>query len=398
MNESRRSLAFRLNWPVVWFSLSLLFPSTAIVQKFFGISGVIAYLVAASFLLWVGYKCIFPAFISKVTDKWAVLLLLLCFLVLLVSFFVIYPIANSGVVGSGSDADEALNTATWELLRGRYPYYPTTYLGNPISPLPGSLVLAVPFVLFGNEAYQNLFWMAAFLVAAAVYLDSFRQSLLLFITAMALSPAILHRYVIGSDHLANSLFVLVFALWTITSCSQAKLAVWKKIAPAVLLGISLSSRTNFVLLLPLILAALAQRSNWKTAVGYVAVVSTSFALVTLPFYLYDPSGFSPLHTYNKLGQFDRFVPFVGIMVPLIDGVISVLLALKDNREPGLFFRNCAVVLAFPVVCAVFLSSVRSGRPDCTFASFGIFFLFFGAMAWWPQVLETSRLQYEHRAA
>ena len=67
--------------------------------------------------------------------------------------------------GGGSDSDDALNLATRALLHGEYPYRIRTYLGSPATYLPGSLLLAVPFVLLGNAAYQDLFWLAAFLLS-----------------------------------------------------------------------------------------------------------------------------------------------------------------------------------------------------------------------------------------
>ena len=49
-------------------------------------------------------------------------------------FALLFPIAHSGVLGPGSDRDDALNVALQALLAGHYPYDVATYLGNP--PLP----------------------------------------------------------------------------------------------------------------------------------------------------------------------------------------------------------------------------------------------------------------------
>ena len=88
---------------------------------------------------------------------------LISLVLLAVAFGVIYPIANRGVSG-GSDRDEALNIAAAALWRGENPYYQRTYLGNVVSPLPGAILLAEPFVAIGNSAYGNLFWLALALV------------------------------------------------------------------------------------------------------------------------------------------------------------------------------------------------------------------------------------------
>src|SRR2546426_7380654 len=60
-------------------------------------------------------------------------------------FIVLYPMADSGLLGPGSDRDDALNVALQTLLVGHYPYGATTYLGNPPTPMPGALILALPF-------------------------------------------------------------------------------------------------------------------------------------------------------------------------------------------------------------------------------------------------------------
>lgn len=75
------------------------------------------------------------------------------------AFAVLFPHFNSQLPGHGSDRDDALNTAIAAVLHGEYPYARTTYLGNPITPLPGAL-LALPFWLLGNSAFQAVAWLA----------------------------------------------------------------------------------------------------------------------------------------------------------------------------------------------------------------------------------------------
>lgn len=67
-------------------------------------------------------------------------------------------------IGRGSDRDDALDVAVRRLAHLHNPYAARTNLGNPVSPLPGSLALAAPFVAAGRSAYQNLFWVGGFAV------------------------------------------------------------------------------------------------------------------------------------------------------------------------------------------------------------------------------------------
>jgi len=89
-------------------------------------------------------------------------LVLLMTLLLIAAFIVLYPVARSGLFGPGSDRDDALNVALQALLSGHYPYYAQTYLGNPPTPMPGALLLALPFFALGTSAWQNLFWLPVF--------------------------------------------------------------------------------------------------------------------------------------------------------------------------------------------------------------------------------------------
>ena len=142
------------------FSLLLSFPSAAVLQKLIGIAGVVIFPAVSFLVLLIGRRSIFSK-LSVKTEGRAYFLVAITLLILIIIFIVAYPIANSGAFGVGSDRDEALNIATTDLLNGRYPYYQKTYHNNPITPMPGSLFLAVPFVLAGNSAYQNFFWLLA---------------------------------------------------------------------------------------------------------------------------------------------------------------------------------------------------------------------------------------------
>lgn len=368
-------------------ALWLFVPSTALFQKYLGTVGVVV-----GFALWCLVVCLFitrrhdlEALLARTPSWLNVLLTTLPFAALLIAFLVVYPIADSGVVGGGSDGDDALNIATIALLQGRYPYYTKTYLGNPVSPLPGALLLAIPFVLLGNSAYQNLFWIVAFFVGLRSYLKSARSALLLLWAVLALSPSLWHAVVTGSDYISNSLYVFVFVLWLLTCASNPSRRNWQRSSVAILLGIGLSSRANFVFVLPLVFFALARRDGWAAAIRYTAITSITLAVVTAPFIVYDPHGFSPFHTIGELGRFHSVLPYAGYVIPVCTGIISVVLATlsQDTRNGlGQFFRNCAIVLAFPVLSGIVLSTIQLGRVDFGFSSFGTFYLFFGAVSVW----------------
>ncbi|HSN74902.1 MAG TPA: hypothetical protein VL334_07400 [Anaerolineae bacterium] len=372
-----------ISQPLLALAFVLFFPSTAVVQRYLGMPGVALYLAAASVLLWLGQRFVFPWVTARIPPRWAAGLLVASFLALAALFLALYPIANSGVVGGGSDGDDALDVAASALLQGQYPYYPRTYLGNPISPLPGSVLLATPFVAaLGGSADQNLLWLALFFVTMGVALRSAGQALLLLWVMLLLSPALLHALAIGSDYIANGLFVLLFAWWLLAWASRPSGSILVTVLLAALLGVALASRAQFILLLPLIFSALGRRVGWRPAAGLLAVSIGTLAAVTLPFLLYDPAGFTPLGTYREIGIFDAVLPGAGVGIALATALAGLALAWQDNGQMAVFLRNCTAVLALPVVCGVVLMSIGLGRIDFSFAAFGVMFLFFGAAAFW----------------
>jgi len=393
--ENHANRSPRLHWAVVGFALSLFIPSTAIVQRHLGLVGVAAYLLVASavLLLLVKYRHALAERASRITGRQVLWLTTLTFLLVLAAFLIVYPIADSGVIGGGSDNDDALDGAATELLHGRHPYYARTYHGNATPQLPGAVLLAAPFVLLGYSAYQNLFWLLAFFLAMKQHFRDGRLALLLLWTIFAISPVVLYEILVGSDRMANSLYVLLAVLWMVRAISLPGLPRWQVVAPAIFLGIALSSRANFLLLLPLVFAAMVRAAGWRTAAMYAAITGSSFLAVTLPFYLYDPQAFSPLDTAAKLGQFEPVLPYAGVLLPLVTLILALVLAFLQpaGRNQEALLRNCAIVLALPVLCGIVLRSIQTGGAGLSFAAYGTFFLFFGAVAFWGVFFEDTAL-------
>jgi hypothetical protein len=361
--------------PLIACAFWLAFPSIGTVLKYLGVPGLVAYAAVVLAALWVIRAWVLPRLTSYLTERQALVLGAVTLLGLIAAFVWLHPMVDVIRPGHGSDRNEALNLATAELLHGRYPYYPRTHLGNPISPLPGSLLLAAPFVWLGDSAYQTFAWLAVFFVAARHQLRDSRPALLLAWVALALSPVVVQEIVTGGDLLANSIYVLVFILALLRRPERSSAWLY-----AVLLGIGLSSRANFLLLLPLVSSALAQRVGWGRALKLTAASCATFAVVTVPFYLADPRGFSPLHTMHKFDAASSSFPFGGVVVLLLDAALAVTLSLRRwSSSRGAFLRTCATVLALPVVCMVAALSVRAGRADLASTGYALCSLSFGVL-------------------
>ena len=221
-------------------------------------------------------------------------------LVMVGIYTVLYPIAHLHAHSRGSDSEDALRLATTEMLRGDFPYYLRTYLGDPITPMPGSLLLATPFLLMGRVSLQNPFWLAAFVVLCARYFR-FRATALAYLLVVVLGSAItLDDFVVGADFSINTFYICVAVVLFLGSFKKNPLGAPHLLA-AIFLGIALSSRTLYVVLLPLLMAYLLQSGRgWVSALRSFALPIATAAAITVPFYLYDPARFTPLHVAGKL--------------------------------------------------------------------------------------------------
>ena len=289
--------------------------------------------------------------------------------ILVIGFFMLYPLADSGALGFVSDRDEALDIAVRQLWQGGNPYdcraAAGVHRGGPqqgtlIAPLPGGMLLAMPFVALGGSAGASL---GLLLILLLVLWRSYRSSFLIWtflILILAGMPVVLAEIFTGGDHLANALCVTLAAWW----CLQAR--SWREALPAgILLGLSLSWRAPFLLLGIPFLVAFAKKGGarvWWMA-GLAAVIS--FMLVTLPLYVSDPGGFTPLQTQGKLAAFDHLLPSATVWAAGSAVLVGIWTGWRARNQPGLLMAMGWTV-AVPFLWAVVLQSLEQGYPTAAF--------------------------------
>jgi len=365
-------------------ALVLIFPSLSFFQKYLGYSGVIVYTICAGLLILYGLPRLSIFFRVHLSPHGAGILLAIAFLFLFVIFLLVYPWADAGGFYGGSDNDDALDLAASELLAGQYPYAIRTYYGNPVSPLPGAVLLAAPFVLLGASAYQNFFWLGVLLLVLCLAWKGSLQPLLFLGAVFILSPSALNALLNGTDYLANGLYTLLPCIGLLVLASVKKFRPGWMLFLAGFLGIALSSRFNFLFILPVLFAALVQRCGWRWATGCLGMTLVVFCAVTLPFYFYDPVGFSPLHTLTIYGDPASGFPLRGFIVAALTGLLSLILAFHKSSGLRDFLRHATWILALPVFAGVIISSLLQNRLNLVYTYFGLFFIFFGTLAYWPE--------------
>ena len=99
-------------------------------------------------------------------------------------------------------------------------------------------------------------------------------------------------------------------------------------------------------------------------------------------------GFAPLFEQSsKVAQFQLVLPFAGIPIPSVAGAIAIALSFQRmDRDCVVLFRNCAMVQAFPILCVIALSTIQTGSFNLVWAGYGVFFLFFGTLAFWTSLI------------
>lgn len=334
--------------------IAVLVPSIPVVEKWGGARAVLPYLAVAALVLW-GTPAV-ARFLERQPRRLVIVMALLAFAVVITALFVIYPIANVHIPGRGSDSDDALDLATSRLLSGRYPYGERTYLGNPAIPMPGELILAAPFVLLGGSAYQIVLWLPIAFACIARTGRSFEKAFAALAVPLVASPVLMHGIVTGSDHLPNSIMVLVAFGLAVRGAERGSSGIGRY-ASLAFLGLTLSTRATFSFLVPVLAATSFRNGGIRRAVEDVAMVGIVALAVTLPFFIADPAHFAPLHTANKT----RVVPYGPVVVPALSLGTAIVLAARVDGSLGAALRAGFWALSVPVLIVAAATLATTGQ-------------------------------------
>lgn len=283
----------------VWLLAALLaFPACGFVQKYAGLAGVGAYLAAV--LTGVALIAVSGHRVAPWINRHFRNLSILTLCGMIAGFIVLHPYEDSKGPGKSSDRNEGLELAVERMVNGENPYYPPRVFPGPLSLFPGSILLSSPFAAIGNSGFQNIFWLMAFLFAAAWWFGDRGLAFFLLAVPFTISPAAMYEFVSGGDLISNGIFVALFLLLAITAWSEPLKSPWLRWGACILLGVGFASRANFILLLPLFGAAVWKVAGIRSAIASSAVVGFSALAISLPFYLIDPDAFTPLMSRRKL--------------------------------------------------------------------------------------------------
>lgn len=371
-------------WPILVFGTLWFASSLPLVSRYLGPGGAVLWalvgVVATALLFntarWLPTRGKWVD-LGQSAVLWSVLLGAL-WLALSVAIAVLYPTLNVTEPGRGSDRDDALALAANALLHAKHPYREFTYLGNPITPLPGAILLALPLVALGGAgavAGQWVIWSAVGLVAlwrrqfvsnvaARVAVESAWPRPVLAAVITLAAPVVLHDGLTGGDLLANGIYVTLAFAWLVARARgpEASVRASSLVLPAILLGLAVASR---VLFLPLLLIAVSWvwgRVGLRAACVAALASATAFAGVVLPVYLWDPASFSPLHVASKATVAGW--PWLGGLIAALAGMGALVAAVVAFRStsPVHCALGATVAVALPPLLRAGVGMGMGGGP------------------------------------
>ncbi|GAA4901652.1 hypothetical protein [Actinomycetospora succinea] len=274
-----------------------------------------------------------------------------CVAALVVAFVAGVPAAYGDALGVGSDRADALNVALSQLAQGHYPYTATTYLGNPITPLPGALLLAAPFWwITGNAAWQNLAWLLLLLPLLHGGRRLRAGPTVLWVLVAFGGLEVIREFAVGDDLVTGA--VPAVAAVALVLRAARRWSPWGLAGAAVVLGVATCTRPHMVLVVVIVVAAAGVVAGARQAAVVGAGALLVWAALVVPFLLGGTTRFSPLHTVAKVTG-DRAIT-VGIVVIALGALALLLVALRVLRpsSPEAVAWACASVLFAPSVLSL----------------------------------------------
>jgi hypothetical protein len=355
----------------VAFAVIIAVVSTHLAMNLRGPAVVVAYTVAAGLAMLL--------LVPRATDRlhrappWVLPALVAACLTASVAVFVVgVPVAADTVLGVGSDRANALDVALSELAAGRYPYAATTYLQNPITPLPGALVLAAPFrFLLGSAAWQNVAWTALLLPVLNGGWRLRPGPTLLWLLTVVGGLEVWREFIIGDDLVTGAVPALAAVMWTLRASpppppppslrpARPDRSRWVLTAAAVALGVTTCTRPHLALVVVIVAVAVGLRAGRRRGLLVAGVAAAVWVVLVVPFLLGGLARFSPLHVAAKVtAQRGLSVGIVAIALGAALVLAAVLWRLRPASAEAVGWL-CAAVLFAPSVLSLARALVETG--------------------------------------
>jgi len=366
--------------------------------KQLGLAGMLAYVVIGGATVFALVRYGTRPVANRIPQRYATPLALAAAILIAIIAVPLHDLVNRNALDipgfsyGNTDIDDALIVGLNALLQGQHPYSVRTWVQGELTPMPGALLLALPFHLAGSVVLQNAFWLFMLFAALGWLVKDRSAALYLWGLSLFFSPKILEEQVVqGADRLVNATYILIASLILIEAARRRANAVIQA-AAAVAVGVVFSSRLNFLLLAPLLLSALVKVAGWKRGACLASIAAGSFVAITAPFYFTSPGPFAPFHTLGKLSHATPLLTALGVLAVAVTGALSIWLAWKtDNADIQTYLRNCFVVQLVIVAIETTLT-LPSHNAVLTwmYVQYGFFFFPFGFLYFGSRVIQSLK--------
>lgn len=270
-------------------------------------------------------------------------------------------------------------TSFWDtFLSGDYAYSAKSVDGNYPGPMPFYFILALPFFLVGELGYFSL---SSVLILAIIFrLKSADDTSRIWLITLLLSPLCLYDIAVRSNIILNSAIILLTIIYTASLLSRLTIkprSVW---LIGLLIGLSLSTRSVFVITyISLFVYSLKSKKiklSQTLTIGLITVFF--FALTFVPFVVGHFKEFWHMNPF--IIQSDVLIPFE-LSLAII--VISFLAGLVSRTQNDVFFFSGVMLFAAGVTHFLYKSYMENwnaaffnSRADIAYLLFCVPFLIY----------------------
>jgi len=201
---------------------------------------------------------------------------------------------------------------------------------------------ALPFVLLGNGALQNLVWVPLFAWWCLHHFESATTAFSCLAMFLIGCPASLVDFVTGGDYLVNAIYVVI-AMDAVLRAQRSD-KPWHRYAASALLSVAISSRPIYAVAAIILAGSIVQTSSIRRMTEFLVVLVLVSVALNGPFFLYDPSRFPTSQLLEKVSVFPHFM-HAAIVLPALGTAIacsSFFVPMTGERTYGRRFRSDAI--------------------------------------------------------
>jgi hypothetical protein len=250
---------------------------------------------------------------------------------------------------AGSDRDEAIIASAQRLMRGEHPYAEPTYLGNPLSPGPGWVVLHVPFVALGLYPFVPALAWAVLPLTAALASQERSKATMRTIVLSAAAPVLWHELITGSDLLTAG---VIGAAAIVLSAAD----IPRRLRPLSIVALAafMTSRA------PLLLGGAAFYATSRAVRGAASIALYALAAAALAWaalFAIAPTDFSPFHLITRAPV---MFPSAALAATLIATVATLAIVTRSAVVTTAHrLWNFGIVLLVPLSATAVMSLARA---------------------------------------